>query len=459
MPVLLLLVELAIQYSSLPDSSDMSTGASVDLLRLVIEELFFYAFLSPKSSPQLKMEAVSALTELCYEKATTLDLLVSEIGIHLPNLNAREVAVFLSKELLARWAPSENAAGWLGYFISRRSIAALPLASSPEFDVAVDSMIHVFLQAPPQVQFNPAIQQAAFTVASQVFAAVNWSACAPSAVSKIYLSVLASQGLVPEPWRRVAFTSLLHAHADVSRLLGDAVASRIMKLEPKADDPLISLVQCRIALSYALSEQNELRVQRDLRWLIEWGLFRRLALVTNHSDMAEMFYKVLMPQTFACVRREPFKEAFTLLSGILDSLASVDQGFARCVGEELLRTLANGSDPAVFGSWVTFWSYLLLPRLDLKRGGATSRAYERLINILVHGLFCNNANFEELSLLAKTPNTPSAFDILSCIERGFPWTACSSDLTVIPFRLLDFSSSFCLFRFGLVGLSAATPSA
>eukprot|EP01122_Echinamoeba_exundans_P011282 TRINITY_DN4432_c0_g2_i1.p1 TRINITY_DN4432_c0_g2~~TRINITY_DN4432_c0_g2_i1.p1 ORF type:complete len:2537 (+),score=455.07 TRINITY_DN4432_c0_g2_i1:648-7613(+) len=431
-PLLTLLVDLALQFVRIPGDS----SGGVDLHKLLVEELFYYAFVWKISTQQhllLKQEAQAALLELCFGEIRSLDFFITEIGINLPAVNAQEIVAFLSKTPLKRWSPNDISSGWIGYFLSRRSFATLPPEGTREFELGVDSMINLFLVAPPQVQFSPQIQQAAFAIASAAFMGANWAGCSHGVVSKAILAVLASQGLVPEPWRRVAFTSLLSAQVDLQRLLGEAIASRVLRVEPKTEDPLLSLVQCRIALSYVVGgdeiQSSGPSSRRDFRWLMEWGLFRRLSTIANHGDMSEMVYRALLPQLFNCIRREPIREAFNQLGTVLDTLARVDtkNDFTRVVGDEMLRTLANSNDPNLFGSWITFWSHLLLPKLDLKSSAAgsqsTSRAYERLINVLVHGLFCNNANFEELSQLAKNPKTPSTHEILSCIDRGFIWTA------------------------------------
>jgi hypothetical protein len=425
-PLLTLLVDLALQFVRIPNVAD-SSAPGVDLLKLLVEELFYYAFVWRVSTQQhllLKQEAQGALLELCFGEIRSLDFFITEIGINLPAVNPQEVTAFLSKAPLKRWCPNDISSGWIGYFLSRRSFATLPAEGTREYEVGIESMINMFLVAPAQVQFSPQIQQAAFAIASTAFSGANWAGCSHGVVSKAYLAVLASQGLVPEPWRRVAFTSLLSAQVDLQRLLGEAIASRVLRVEPKVEDPLLTLVQCRIALSYVAGDEQSAS-RRDFRWLMEWGLFRRMLTIANHADMSDMIYRALLPQLFNCIRREPIREAFNQIGAVLDTMARVDtkNDFTRIVGDEMLKTLANSNDANLFGSWVTFWSNLLLPKLDLKTNSTASRSYERLINVLVHGLFCNNANFEELSQLAKNPKTPSSQDILSCIDRGFVWTA------------------------------------
>jgi hypothetical protein len=215
---------------------------------------------------------------------------------------------------------------------------------------------------------------------------------------------MASHEVAPPAWRYVAAKKLLRAGIDTT-FLGASACDRLLRVEAKND--ITALIQSLIAIDFAktyytnqaMAKSTGMELggtERGVRWLLEWGLFRRLTLA---SKQAMGFYLLTKVISDLCdvVRTEPLRDAFGQLQTFLVDARRVvpsPRDYKDFLSRLVVHTLSKMDQ---FTSWVTFWSYTLLPLADIQAIGADS--FDDQAGLLIHGLFANHVDFTELEKL------------------------------------------------------------
>jgi hypothetical protein len=180
---------------------------------------------------------------------------------------------------------------------------------------------------------------------------------------------MASDEVVSAKWRYEVCKKFLRTGIDTA-FLGASAADRILRVEPKND--IAALIQAIIAIDFAkvfyankalaITAGVELAgTDRGVRWLVEWGLFRRISLDAARNALNPHISMRIVADLCDVIRKEPIREAFAQVQKFLVTMRGAAQNpksFKEFISRLIIRTL---SDVDEFASWVTFWSYTLLP--------------------------------------------------------------------------------------------------
>ncbi|KAL6074784.1 hypothetical protein QOT17_003863 [Balamuthia mandrillaris] len=436
------LTHLQEQTSTQTEQGPPQQTYNLDLERLVVEELSYYACMIRQTAPvqssptdsketkqstlleSIQQDALDQLCTLCVHSpgGRAIGHVVHWAGHNLPSVNTASITrifTIASQEApsITKWDVDLNSLNWMAYFLTHCNP---PACESSEI---VSSWINTFLVAPPQVQFPAQASVNGITIGSKMVELINWRKCNPLMRMKALLVVLASKPLVNANWLWDTILGPV-GRSLISGPFPDGFVEQFMHLDSSdlkcADE--VAAVQLFLTLELAISklkpkdESDDCskgdRGLKTLKWLHEWGFFIRLQSLSR-KELWPAFRQVLLRYISTITLVDVVKCSKPLAGFVLEIL---ERGKKSEVEEMQQIMLSSLSELQGHEACVQLWATVLLPKIPRNKAATT------MLDKLVHGSFCERSSIAALSQIIPSKQWDTS-QLFSLNSSGHPWIA------------------------------------
>lgn len=466
-PIFYLFEKIYSAYEAQAAKRVVAIDGSLNLSKLIMEELFQYAFswgvvkpnpLSLQWAPFLKESAIKAITKISVNNPQVLTQLFHIIGQNLVNVShqAYNIASFLSnlpKKLWDQWVPDSPSLSILGALLAHKPFLPLTLAAdNPRYTQEIQLFFQHFantkaVTAQDGINFTNLAQ-----IAHVAIPKIKWKNVTHS-IAKIRLLMALSLSEIQANTNRKWLTDVLQQdnvndlvkgphdflfahhfinwHSDFIVTNKDQfrTSARVLTL-------LQVLVACELVQQNSLNQAqpaqqimstninpNKYTVQWFLKsgyFLLYQGLFvTKQRTVDSHGQRGtgevDPFDAAALSKLHTLLdtlKVDPSIEITSMFSKLFANQILIHKNFQDVVEKEMINSLSVVQQSFPF--WLTLWARTLVPMIN-------EPGFHKIANSLVNGLFFQQINFEDLVEYASRNPLPRA-EILK-LAATHPWVS------------------------------------